>query len=399
MARESPTGEEPEGRLPEPAPGAGVTRPGRFVLVMGTGFTNRTKREAARRTGAMLSAAGFGLVTGNSTGVDRWAAEVFCTEQQARGVPLPGTFVQVALTGLRFIRRGGMPLPGYRAPAECRVAVSTVEAWKREALARSHAVIMIGGGRGALDLARRAIERQCPVFPLPFMGGMTGNSDFVFQKILERWSDLPVPGLSRTQYLRLAEPWIAGTGPLEQLLHGTLAETPDVFISYRRSDASAASGRLARDLAEHFGHSRVFLDIDDIVPASRWQTSIEDAIRLCKAGVVVIGPHWLAPDRQTGRPRLCVDDDPVRREIVGLIDARKAVFPVLVESARLPEEADLPRDLRPLLRLQTTSITNRDWHQTVDRLVRAIEAVIRNSRTGQSPGGAGGADMSQPSSS
>jgi hypothetical protein len=209
------------------------------------------------------------------------------------------------------------------------------------------------------------------------MGGLTGNSDFAFREILKTWDSHPVPGLSRSQFLQLAEPWVNGTGPLANLLRGTLAETPDVFISYRRSDAPAAAGRIAHDLAEHFGQRRVFLDIQDIAPSRAWDQSIEGAIESCKAGLIVIGRRWLAADPVDGKPRLFRDDDVVRSEINRLIIEKKAVFPVLVENATLPEASDLPEDIRSLLRCQATSIDNAGWEVTMARLIREVEQVIR----------------------
>jgi hypothetical protein len=365
--------------------------PTKFVLVSGTGFVNPPKRRAARMLGTTLAEAGFGLVTGNSTGVDRWAAEAFCGELASRQRELAGSFTQVTLGGMRFFRRGGLPLPGYRAPAACQVRAGSVEDWKREALSRSDAAVMIGGGRGALDIARRFIERGKPVLPLPFMGGLTGNSDFVFQEILRTWDSHPVPGISRTQFLRLAEPWVSGTGPVANLLRGTLADAPDIFVSYRRSDAPAAAGRLAHDLAEHFGARRVFLDIHGIPPSRAWDVSIEGALARCDAGLVVIGRNWLAPV-PGGEARLFDPTDVVRQEIVRLLEAEKAVFPLLVEGARLPEPAELPEPLRPLLRFQATAIDNAGWGETVQRLVREIETVIRQADERPVPAGARPAD-------
>ena len=349
---------------------------GKFVLVIGTGWALPAKRRTARMIGTTLAEAGLGLVSGNSTGVDRWVSDAFCGERELRGLPLPGAFVQVSLGGMRLLRRGGAPWPGYRAPPGCIVRVTGVESWKREALARSHAAVMVGGGRGALEIAHRFIERGRPVFPLPFMGGLTGNSVLAFREILRTWDSHPVPGLSRGQFLQLAEPWVSGTGPLANLLRGTLAETPDIFISYRRSDAPAAAGRLAHDLEEHFGRQRVFLDIQDIAPSRAWDQSIGGALGSACAGVIVIGRGWLASGA-SGAPRLMQDDDVVRGEIRAMLEHRKAVFPVLVEGATLPDAAALPEDLRPLLRFQATSIDNAGWEVTMGRLVREIEQVMR----------------------
>jgi hypothetical protein len=372
--------------------------PRKFVLVSGTGWTGASKRRVARMIGTTLAEAGFGLVTGNSTGVDRWVADAFCAARAERGEPIPGAFIQITLGGMHFFRRGGLPVRGYAAPPACKIRAPSVEAWKREALARSDAAVMVGGGRGALDIARRFIERGRPVFPLPFLGGITGNSDFVFQEILRTWAGHPVPGLSRTQFLQLAEPWVSGTGALANLLRGTLAETADVFISYRRNDAPAAAGRIAHDLAEHFGQRRVFLDIQGIAPSRAWDQSIEGALQQCKVGVIVVGRQWLAPGRDSQTSRLHEKDDEVRKEIAGLLALKKPIFPVLVEGARLPEALDLPDPLVPLLRFQAATIDNGSWEVTMNLLIREMEAVIQSVDVPRrsSPESAGAVDVRAP---
>lgn len=365
----------PRGRQCAAMPAAAA--PSKFVLVVGTGWTGSTKRQIAQQIGSTLVECGYGLVCGNSTGVDRWVADSFCAALAARGLPAEGRFVQVTLGGWRFFRRGGAPLPGYAAPPACRVPVPDVEAWKREAVERCDAAVMVGGGRHARDIAMRTIAHGKPVFPLPFMGGLTGNADDLFREVLRTWEGYPVPGVSRTQFLRLAEPWVVGTGPLANLLRGTLAETADVFVSYRRSDAPAAAGRVARDLAEHFGSRRVFLDVAGIAPSHAWDQTIRDALAAVQAGIVVIGRDWLRPGADGKTPRLHQADDVVRAEIAALLKGGQAVFPLLVEGARLPDPDELPEDLAPLLRRQAIAIGNADWEATLALLVREIEAVLQ----------------------
>lgn len=354
-----------------------VATPTKFVLVLGTAWTGPAKRQVARMIGTTLAEAGFGLVCGNSTGVDRWVADSFVATLRERGGSPEAAFRQVSLGALRFFRRGGLPLPGYPAPAGCRIPAADVEDWKREAIARCDAAVMVGGGRGSLDIARRIIARGKPVFPLPFLGGLTGSSDYVFQQILRTWDGYPVPGVSRDQFLRLAEPWVTGTGQLGNLLRGTLADTPDIFVSYRRSDAPAAAGRIAADLAEHFGLRRVFLDINGIAPSQAWDHRIDSAIDACRAGVVVIGRSWLQPGADGEPPRLHREGDVVCSEIAALLQRGKAVFPLLVEGARLPEASELPPVLAPLLRYQAMTIGNGDWSATLALLVREIESIVR----------------------
>lgn len=351
--------------------------PSKFVLVVGTGWAGSGKRQIARLIGGTLADGGFGLVCGNSTGVDRWVAESYCAAIAARGLDVAQHFVQVTLGGWRFLRRGGAPWPGFSAPAACRVPVHDVEAWKREVVARCDAAVMVGGGRQARDIAMRVIQQRKPVFPLPFMGGITGNADDLFREVLRTWDGYPVQGVSRTQFLRLAEPWVVGTGPLPHLLRGTLAETPDVFVSYRRSDAPAAAGRVARDLAEHFGSQRVFLDVAGIAPSHAWDDTIRASLAAARAGIVVIGREWLKPGADGRRPRLHEQGDVVRSEIAALLQGGQAVFPLLVEGARLPDPDELPPDIAPLLRRQAIAIGNADWAATMALLVREIEAVLQ----------------------
>jgi len=107
-------------------------------------------------------------------------------------------------------------------------------------------------------------------------------------------------------------------------------------------------------------------------------TAFEGALRRCKAGVIVIGRHWLAPEPGAGTPRLLREHDVVRDEIAKLIEYKKAVFPVLVEGASLPEASDLPDSLRSLLRFQATAIDNAGWEVTMHALIREIEAVTQS---------------------
>ena len=139
---------------------------------------------------------------------------------------------------------------------------------------------------------------------------------------------------------------------------------------------TGATEALPQELA-HSCSASAANNIQDIAPSRAWDQSIEGAIESCKAGVIVIGRRWLAPDPADGKPRLFRDDDVVRSEISRLIKEEKAVFPLLVEGATLPEASDLPEDMRSLLRLQATSIDNAGWEVTMARLIREVEQVIR----------------------
>ena len=47
-----------------------------------------------------------------------------------------------------------------------------------------------------------------------------------------------------------------------------------IFISYRREDSAAYTGRLYDRLSTHFGADQVFMDVDDIPPGADFASHI-----------------------------------------------------------------------------------------------------------------------------
>lgn len=60
---------------------------------------------------------------------------------------------------------------------------------------------------------------------------------------------------------------------------------PEIFISYRRVDATVTISKVVERLHQHFGRDRVFIDIDDIPQAQNLGASL-------KAECVVLGSFW-----------------------------------------------------------------------------------------------------------
>jgi len=278
-----------------------------------------------------------------------------------------------------------MPGRGFRQPRMRLLKIDRTDSWIERAIDLSDAGILVGGRSVSLGIARRFIEAGKPVLPIPFTGG---GSRHVFEEVLRTWSDAPVPGLSQGQFLRLAVPWINDSGPLANLLLGTLAETRDIFISYRRRDTALASGRLHADLVDHFGKQRVFFDIEGILPSAEWRGEIGRAIAACKVGIVVIGPEFLTRD-PSGLRHLHDEDDVVRHELSLLLEARKRILPVLVEGAQLPAIDALPEELKRLVDHQAPSIDNANWKATLASMIEAIEDVLESKELGSSGGAAG----------
>lgn len=129
-----------------------------------------------------------------------------------------------------------------------------------------------------------------------------------------------------------------------------------IFISYRRDDTRHVAGRLAGDLADRFGESAVFRDVDSIGAGLDFTTQLEEALSHCAVMLVLIGPRWLPLLRERmDKP------DWVRQEIAAALQRGVRVVPVLVEEARLPAESDLPPDLKPLVNRQARSLSDERW--------------------------------------
>lgn len=141
-----------------------------------------------------------------------------------------------------------------------------------------------------------------------------------------------------------------------------------VFLSYRRDDSQTATHILFKHLEgpSAFGPGAVFMDIHSIGLGTVFPTVIDENVSRCEVFLAVIGRRWLTT-------RLHDPTDFVRLEIeAALRRERLPVVPVLVDNAELPEEADLPESLRPLLRRNGHRLRPSDLDYDLDRLVRKL---------------------------
>jgi len=146
-----------------------------------------------------------------------------------------------------------------------------------------------------------------------------------------------------------------------------------IFISYRREDSADHARRLYQHLSDHFGNDYVFFDREKIEPGVNYLEAINQALNSCDVLIVQIGPNWLKAADQAGRRRLDLKEDLVRFEIKTALDRKITVCPVLVDGARMPEERDLPRALKPLKYFQ--SVDEADVDASVERLIPVLKKV------------------------
>jgi hypothetical protein len=150
-----------------------------------------------------------------------------------------------------------------------------------------------------------------------------------------------------------------------------------VFISYRRQESSDIAGRLYDRLAAHLGDDQVFMDVDTIPLGVDFAEVITQAVSTCQALLAVIGPRWLTTTDADGRRRLDDPDDLVRLEIGAALDRDIRVIPMLVAGAVMPRRHELPEELARLARRNALSVRHESFRSDADRLLAAIEPILR----------------------
>ena len=154
-------------------------------------------------------------------------------------------------------------------------------------------------------------------------------------------------------------------------------EKDKIFISHRHSDTQSDCHRIKSDLQKIFGKDQVFLDIENLEPGIKFAEAIERTLNQSKVVLVVIGPDWLNVTNEKGEKRLFDPKDWVRREIAASLNSPDTrVIPVLVKNAEIPNEADLPDDLKGLTQLQVAEITTKRWDYDLGELAKVLEKLV-----------------------
>jgi hypothetical protein len=156
----------------------------------------------------------------------------------------------------------------------------------------------------------------------------------------------------------------------------TVAEGGGVFVGYRRQETGHLAGRLHDRLADRFGESQVFIDVDAIEPGVDFAEEISRPVAACRVLLAIIGPAWLTTTGEHGRRRLDDPGDIVRLEVEAALARGVRVIPMLVEGAAMPGRRDLPGSLAGLARRNALHIRLDSFRHDAGRLVAAIEGAL-----------------------
>lgn len=157
----------------------------------------------------------------------------------------------------------------------------------------------------------------------------------------------------------------------------------NIFISYRVKDTQLATGRLVDTLKQHIHENRIFMDIDKIDPGLDFTQVISKYLNSSEVMLAIIGPDWMAYNAEKGTYRINDNTDWVRKEIATALQRNIRVIPVLLDGGTMPDEDQLPDDLKPLLLRQSYEISNKRWKYDCDQLIEVLRRTMGETESGQ----------------
>ncbi|HEY9650112.1 MAG TPA: 4a-hydroxytetrahydrobiopterin dehydratase [Coleofasciculaceae cyanobacterium] len=149
-----------------------------------------------------------------------------------------------------------------------------------------------------------------------------------------------------------------------------------IFISYRRADSAAESGRLHSKISLELGRDVVFMDTSSIEIGTQWSEELEEALRAAQIVIAVIGPEWLRITDEFGLRRIDQESDWVRREIEFTLREGKELLPLLVRGAKIPPSDKLPASISTLTQRQAVEIRDAYWDHDIKLVLERLKLVI-----------------------
>lgn len=151
---------------------------------------------------------------------------------------------------------------------------------------------------------------------------------------------------------------------------------PRVFISYRRDDSAAITGRLYDRLSDAFGDDNIFKDVDKIPAGVNFKHVLDQHVAACDVLLVIMGRKWATVTDGDNKQRLSDPNDFVHIEVKAGIDRDDVlVIPVLVDNATMPPLDALPKTLHNLAYYNAATVRNDpDFNRDVQWLVEQINS-------------------------
>jgi hypothetical protein len=146
-----------------------------------------------------------------------------------------------------------------------------------------------------------------------------------------------------------------------------------IFISYRRDDSRYQARMIYEAFLRGVSRENIFMDVDSIPLGVNFVKVLEGWVEQCEILLVLMGAGWASStDPKTGKRRLDNQKDFVRVEIRGALTRDIPVVPVLLDGAELPDETELPDDIKALLNRNAEFVEYRTFDADVQRLIKKL---------------------------
>jgi hypothetical protein len=149
---------------------------------------------------------------------------------------------------------------------------------------------------------------------------------------------------------------------------------PDtLFISYRRADTHVWGRLIMEYLTKAIPGVEVLLDVVSSVPGDVFPEAIERNVRRADLVLALIGKEWL---REVQDRDALSRNDYMRAELRFAIDSKVRIIPLLVDGAFMPQDSELPEDIRPVARLHAVNMSNETLDRDAPYLVETIRKML-----------------------
>lgn len=160
-----------------------------------------------------------------------------------------------------------------------------------------------------------------------------------------------------------------------------LAKQQSIFIAYRRSDSQDMTGRIYDKLTSKLGKNVLFRDIDSMPYGEDFREHVSQTLARCKIVLVVIGDTWLKVEDSSGNRRIDNPQDNVRTEIEIALKLNVPIIPLLIRSAKMPGQKELPNSIKKLAFRNGMSIrSDPDFHPDTNRLSKELRTRLKKTR-------------------
>jgi hypothetical protein len=146
-----------------------------------------------------------------------------------------------------------------------------------------------------------------------------------------------------------------------------------VFLCYRREDAAGYAIAVQERLAKEFG-TDVFIDVDNIPIGTNFVKALKKEVAKCEVLLAVLGKGWFDARDEDGNRRLENPNDFVRIEIAAALQRGIPVVPILLDGAKIPSAAQLPKELEELSFRQGIDLHLSSFSRDIDRLIQGLRS-------------------------